>query len=60
MNRSWESQVLQGTTQVKWTTGKMVFEVTRLWLHTIIYSGKNKYQDRHVIKKKPDWYQGRQ
>ena len=30
LNRLWESQVLQRTTQVKYMISKMVFEVTRL------------------------------
>ena len=60
LDRSWESQVLQRTAQVKWITGKMVFGVTRLWLHTVTYSRKDKYQGRCFIKEESSWYHKRQ
>jgi len=34
----------------------MVFEVARLWLHTTIYSGKDKYKSRCTVKKRPSGY----
>jgi len=60
LDRLWESQVFQRTAQVKWITGKMIFEVTRLWLHTVTYSRKDKYQDRYFIKEESSWYHKRQ
>ena len=41
-------------------TGKMIFKVIRLWLHTTTYSRKDKYQDRCFIKERPGQHQGRQ
>ena len=58
LDRSWESQIFQRTTQAQWKIGKMVFEVTKLWLHTTTYSWKDKHQSRCFIKKGPYWYQG--
>ena len=54
---SQKPQVFSRTTQVKWTTDKMVFEVIRLWLHTTIYSGKDKHKSRCTVKKKPSGYE---
>ena len=34
----------------------MVPEITRLWLHTMIYSRENKYKDRYLVKKKLSKY----
>ena len=58
LDRPQKPQILQRTTQVNWITGKMVFEVTRLWLYTITYSRKNKHQSRHFIEEGLYRYQG--
>ena len=36
--------------------GKIVFEVTRLWLLFMTYSRENKYKSRYLIKKRLDGY----
>ena len=36
-------QIFLGTTQTQWITSKMVFEVTRLWLHIMLYTRENEY-----------------
>jgi len=59
LDRSQESQVFQRTTQAKQMTSKMVFEVTRLQLLTMTYSGKDKYQSRCFIKKRSSKYHER-
>ena len=38
----------------------MVLEVTRLWLHIMLYTRKNKHQGWCFIKEEPSEYQGRQ
>ena len=58
LDRPQKPQILQRTTQVNWITGKMVFEVTRLWLYTITYSRKNKHQSRCFIEEGLYRYQG--
>ena len=37
--------------------GEIVFEITRLWFHTMLYIWKNKYEGGHFIKKRSDGYQ---
>ena len=59
LDRLWKSQVFPRTPQVEWVTSKMVSKATRLWLHIITYSEKDKHQSRCVIKKRPSEYQGR-
>ena len=59
LDRSWKSQIFQRTVQVEWITSKIVSKVTRLWLHIITHSRKNKYQSRCLIKKGPSEYQRR-
>jgi len=53
LDRLWKPQVFLKTTQVKYTAGKIVLKVIRLWLHTTIYSGKDKYKNRYTVKKRP-------
>ena len=55
----WEFEILPGTSQAKQKTSKMVFEATRLQLHTTTHSGKNKYQNRHSFKKRSSQYKRR-
>ena len=60
MDRPWKSQIFTRTTQAQCMASKIVFEVTRLWLHTMTYSGKNKYESRHIIKEGSGRYKRRQ
>ena len=41
-------------------TSKMVFEVTRLQLHTMPYSWKDEYESEYPVKKRNSGYQRRQ
>ena len=43
LDRPWKSQVFLKTSQVEWTTSKIVSKVTRLQLYTMIYSRKSEY-----------------
>ena len=52
MNRSQEYQILQGTSQVKQTTSKIIPKVTRLQFHVVAYTRENKHKGRYSIKKK--------
>ena len=60
IDRPWKSQIFPRTTQAQWMASKIVFEVTRLWLHTMTYSGKDKYESRHIIKEGLGRYKRRQ
>ena len=60
LDRSQKSQIFQRTTQTQWTTSKMVFEVTRLWLHIIPHTRENKHQGWFFIKERLSRYQERQ
>ena len=51
LDRLWKPKVFPRTLQVKWTTSKMVFEITGLQFYSITYSRKDKYQGRYTIKK---------
>ena len=51
LDGSRKSQILQRATQTQWITSSIVFEITRLWFHTMTYSRKNKYEGRCSIKK---------
>jgi len=59
MDRSQKPEVFPRTSQIKQKTCKMVSEVARLQLHTIIYSRENKYQSRYPIKKGSGEYERR-
>ena len=41
-------------------TGKIVSEVTRLWLYTITYSREDEHEGRHPFKKGTGQYKRRQ
>ena len=51
MDRSQKPEVFPRTSQIKQKTCKIVSEVARLWLYTMIYSRENEYQSRYPIKK---------
>ena len=38
----------------------MVFEITRLWFHAETYTGKDKYESRHLITEGSSRHQERQ
>ena len=38
-------------------TSKIVFEIIRLWFHTMPHTWENKHEDRHSIKKESGEYQ---
>jgi len=57
LDRLWKSQVLPRTSQVEWTTSKIISKVTGLWLYIMTYSRKNKYQSKGFIKKRSGKYQ---
>ena len=52
LDRSWKSEIFLGTSQAKQKTNKIVFEVARLWLHTMIHSRTNEYQGRYSFEKR--------
>ena len=41
-------------------TSSMVFEVTRLWLHTKTHTGEDKHESRYSIIEGTGWYKGGQ
>jgi len=56
LDRSWKSQVFQGTIQTQWITSKIVSQITKLWFHFILYSREDKYKNRYFVKKKSSEY----
>jgi len=52
LNRPQEFEILPGAPQIEQMTSKMVFEVTRLRLHTMPYFWKNEYEGGYPIKKR--------
>ena len=60
LDRPRELEIFQETSQVKWTTGQIVFEAARLWLYPMTYSGKNEYKSRYFVKKRSSKYEGGQ
>ena len=55
-----EFEILLEAPQIKQKTSKIVFEVTRLRLHTTPYSQKDKYKGGYSVKKRNSGYQRRQ
>ena len=52
MNRPQKFKILQRTTQTQWSISKMVSETTRLQLYLTTYPRKDKYESRHIVKKR--------
>ena len=50
LDRPWELEIFQETSQVKWMTGQMVFEAARLWLYSIAYFREDKHKDVQLLK----------
>ena len=60
LNGSQKPKIFSETSQVKWETSKIVFEVARLQLHTMIHSRKKEYPGRYSFEKNSSQYEGRQ
>ena len=60
LDGSWKPKVLPRTSQVKWKTSSIVFEITRLWLYIEAYTGKDEHESGHPFKKGSSKYERRQ
>ena len=54
LDRPWKLKVFLRASQNKQMTSSVVLEVTRLWLHSAIYSRQDKYKGRYSFKERSD------
>ena len=60
LDRPQESEIFPRTSQIKWTTSKMVLEIAGLRFCFTTYPWEDKHKSRHSFKKGPSGYKRRQ